>query len=148
MHVTRPATERLAASAVLICAMALGCQPASPPETVRPDPADSAPAAAGPAAALPRLVDLGATKCIPCKMMAPILDELKEEYAGVMDVVFIDVWEDPGAGRQYGIDMIPTQIFFDAQGKELFRHEGFISKESILNKWEELGVRLVKPEKG
>ena len=89
---------------------------------------------------LPRLLDLGATKCIPCKMMAPILDELKEQYAGVFAVEFIDVWEKPAEAEKYGIESIPTQIFFDASGKELFRHEGFFSKEDILAKWKEFGV--------
>lgn len=93
---------------------------------------------------LPVLLDLGAGKCIPCKMMAPILDELGEQYAGSMEVVFIDVWKDNEAGKRYGIQSIPTQIFFDAEGKELFRHEGFISKEDILAKWKELGVDISK----
>jgi len=88
---------------------------------------------------LPRLIDLGADKCIPCKLMAPILEELKQEYAGKMDVQFVDVWKNPAPGKKYGIRVIPTQIFFDASGKELFRHEGFISKEDILAKWTELG---------
>jgi thioredoxin 1 len=91
---------------------------------------------------LPKLLDLGANKCIPCKAMAPILEELKKEYAGRMDVVFIDVWQVPDAGKQFGVEMIPTQIFFDADGKELFRHTGFFSKEDILAKWKELGVEL------
>ncbi len=91
---------------------------------------------------LPRLLDLGAGKCIPCKMMAPILDELKATYAGKLEVVFIDVWENQQAGEQYGIRVIPTQIFYAADGKELFRHEGFFAKEDILAKWKELGVRL------
>ena len=91
---------------------------------------------------LPKLVDLGADKCIPCKMMAPILEGLKKEYAGKMDVQFIDVWKDPAPGKQYKIKLIPTQIFFDASGKELFRHEGFFGKEDILAKWKELGVDL------
>jgi thioredoxin 1 len=94
------------------------------------------------AAKLPKLIDLGATKCIPCKMMAPILEELKKEYAGRMNVEFIDVWKDPEAGKTYGIEMIPTQIFYDASGKELFRHVGFFAKEDILAKWKELGVNL------
>lgn len=89
---------------------------------------------------LPRLLDLGATKCIPCKMMAPILDELKEQYAGVFAVEFIDVWEKPAEAEKYGVESIPTQIFFDASGKELFRHVGFFSKEEILAKWKEFGV--------
>lgn len=92
--------------------------------------------------ALPRMVDLGADKCIPCKMMMPILDELKEEYAGRLDVQFIDVWKNPEAGEEYGVEVIPTQIFYDAAGKELFRHQGFFSKEDILAKWKGFGVDL------
>ena len=91
---------------------------------------------------LPRLIDLGAGKCIPCKMMAPILEELKTEYAGILRVDFIDVWEDPDKAREYGIKLIPTQIFYDSSGKELFRHEGFFSKADILTKWEELGIEI------
>jgi len=102
--------------------------------------AKSTPAVA--AAKLPRLLDLGAGKCIPCKMMAPILEELKKEYAGRMKVEFIDVWVNPDAGKPYGIEMIPTQIFFDASGKELFRHVGFFGREDILAKWKELGVDI------
>ena len=92
--------------------------------------------------ALPHLVDLGAGKCIPCKMMAPILEDLKKTYAGRMDVVFIDVWQNPDAGKKYGINVIPTQIFYDTAGKEVFRHEGFFGKDDILAKWKELGVDL------
>jgi len=93
---------------------------------------------------LPKLLDLGANKCIPCKAMAPILEELKKDYAGKLEVEFIDVWKDPDAGKPYGIQMIPTQIFFDATGKELFRHTGFFGKDDILAKWKELGVDLKK----
>lgn len=97
-----------------------------------------------PAAGLPKLVDLGAGKCIPCKMMAPILEELKEEYRGRFDVVFIDVWENPEEKKSYGIRVIPTQIFYDAAGKELFRHEGFFAKDDILKKWKELKIDVAK----
>ena len=100
--------------------------------------ATNAPAKAG----LPRLVDLGADKCIPCKMMAPVLKELAKEYEGRMAVEFIDVWKKPDAGKAHKISLIPTQIFFDAGGKELFRHEGFFSKKDILAKWKELGVEF------
>ena len=98
-------------------------------------------------AALPRLVDLGADKCIPCKMMAPVLKELTKEYAGRMAVEFIDVWKNADAGNADKINLIPSQIFFDAAGKELFQHEGFFSKKDILAKWKELGVNL-KAETG
>jgi len=93
-------------------------------------------------APLPRLVDLGADKCIPCKKMAPILKELKKEYAGRMEVQFIDVWKNPSEAKAYKIKLIPTQLFFDASGKERFRHVGFYGKEDILAKWKELGVDL------
>jgi thioredoxin 1 len=73
-------------------------------------------------------------------MMKPILDELREEYNGRFEVVFVDVWENPDESKKYNIKMIPTQIFYDASGKELFRHEGFYSKEDILKKWKELGI--------
>lgn len=92
--------------------------------------------------ALPRLLDLGAGKCVPCKMMMPILADLRESYTGKLEVAFIDVWEDPEAAKPYEIRIIPTQIFYDADGKELFRHEGFFAKEDILAKWKELGVEL------
>ncbi|MCX8035588.1 MAG: thioredoxin family protein [Candidatus Sumerlaeia bacterium] len=97
-----------------------------------------------PPATLPRLLDIGAGKCIPCKMMAPILDGLKKEYEGRMDVVVIDLTEHPEASRFYDISLIPTQIFYDASGKELWRHEGFIAKEDILAKWKELGFDFQK----
>lgn len=93
-------------------------------------------------AKLPRLVDVGADKCIPCIMMAPVLGELKKEYAGVLDVEFVDVWKNPSAGQKYGIRGIPTQIFYDANGKELKRHMGFISKQGILDEFQKLGIAL------
>lgn len=94
---------------------------------------------------LPRLVDLGADKCIPCKMMIPVLADLKTNYAGQLEVEFVDVWKNPDAGKPYKISIIPTQIFYDAKGNELFRHEGFLSRKDILARWKKLGFEL-KPE--
>jgi len=91
---------------------------------------------------LPRLIEIGSVTCIPCKMMKPILDELRQDYAGRLQVDFIDVQVDGEAARKYGIRVIPTQVFLDADGKELFRHEGFFPKEEILAKWKEVGVDL------
>ena len=102
--------------------------PAAPPEE------------AAPAKKLPKLLDLGAKKCVPCKMMAPLLEELAKDYKGRMDVEFIDVWENPEAAEKYGIKSIPTQIFYDAEGKEFFRHVGFFPKEDILAKFKEHGI--------
>lgn len=94
---------------------------------------------------LPKLLDLGATKCIPCKMMAPILEELAKEYKGQLEVQFIDVWKDQKASEKHKIKSIPTQIFYDAKGKEFFRHVGFFSKEDILKTFEKQGIKLKKP---
>jgi thioredoxin 1 len=91
---------------------------------------------------LPELLDLGATTCIPCKLMAPVLEELRAEYQGRMKVTFIDVRKDAAAATQHRIQIIPTQIFYDASGTEVSRHIGFISKKEILATWEKLGVRF------
>ena len=98
--------------------------------------------AGAPASTRPLLVDVGADKCIPCVTMAPILEGLKKDYSKSLEVVFIDVWKKPSEGRKYRVRMIPTQIFYDASGKELFRHEGFYSKEDILGKFKELDIEL------
>jgi thioredoxin 1 len=90
---------------------------------------------------LPRVVDLGADKCIPCKKLAPILEELKKDYAGRVHVEFIDVWKNPRAGEPYKIRVIPTQVFFDADGKEVWRHEGFLPKADFIAKFADLGVK-------
>jgi thioredoxin 1 len=148
-HAKTPSAALQAAIALLVyVSLGLaGCQKSPDLPKHAPAPAqevvqrESTPAAE---ARLPRLLDLGAGKCIPCKKMAPILDELKEEYAGSLEVVFIDVWQDRSAAEKYGIEAIPTQIFFDPSGKELFRHEGFYAKEDILAKWKELGFDLRK----
>ena len=89
----------------------------------------------------PKLIDLGSKTCIPCKMMAPILEDLRGDYAGRLDVEFIDVAlrENVSRAKSYGISVIPTQIFLDGNGTELWRHEGFLGKDDILAKWKELG---------
>jgi thioredoxin 1 len=89
---------------------------------------------------LPMLVDLGKGTCIPCKKMKPILDELKVEYEGRAIVKIIDLRYEPKAAREYGIRLIPTQIFYDAEGNEVYRHEGFMDKQSIKAKFAEIGV--------
>lgn len=86
------------------------------------------------------MLDLGATKCIPCKMMAPIIEELKEEYKGKAAILFIDVWEHRDEVPKYGIRAIPTQIFYAKNGEEVYRHEGFMDKESIVAELQKLGV--------
>ncbi|MFC1745650.1 thioredoxin family protein [Candidatus Riflebacteria bacterium] len=96
----------------------------------------------------PLLLDLGAGKCRACKMMEPVLEELKKNYQGIMRVKFIDVWKNRAEAGKYKILLIPTQIFFSPDGKELFRNQGFYSKDQILNKWKELGYNLQRNEQG
>jgi thioredoxin 1 len=101
-------------------------------------------AAAAEQKALPKVVDFGDRFCIPCKLMAPALEELKAEQAGKLEVQFVSLGDKenlPLAEKQ-GIKLIPTQIFFNADGKEVWRHEGYISKHGILLKWKELGADL------
>jgi thioredoxin 1 len=89
---------------------------------------------------IPRMVDLGAGRCIPCRKMAPLLAELRTEYAGRADVVFIDVWERPDLADGYRFRAIPTQIFYDREGREAWRHEGFLDKPEIVAQFRRLGV--------
>jgi len=147
----------MAAGAAFLTMAPCACKPRTEPVPAEQE-SPAAPAVAPTEAAatdaapqeqkLPRLLDLGAHKCIPCKMMAPVLDALKKECADTFTVEFIDVWENPEAGQKYGIRVIPTQIFYDADGKELFRHEGFFGKQDILAKWREHGVDVPPGREG
>ena len=89
----------------------------------------------------PAVIDLGMGKCIPCKQMKPILDELKQEYAGRCRIEIIDIGKHPDQSDKYGIMLIPTQIFFGKGGREVYRHEGFMPKADIVAKLGEMGVR-------
>jgi thioredoxin 1 len=87
------------------------------------------------------MVDLGAASCIPCKMMAPILDKLEKRYQGKAAVVFIDLRYEREAVQRFGIRAIPTQIFFDKNGKEISRHIGFMSEAAIVTQFQSMGVK-------
>ena len=86
------------------------------------------------------MIDLGAKKCIPCKMMAPIMEKMEKKYAGKAAIVFIDVWEHREQASRFGIRAIPTQIFYNADGKEVSRHVGFMSEDDIVKTLSQLGV--------
>jgi thioredoxin 1 len=92
------------------------------------------------AGALPRMIDLGRGKCIPCKQMEPILKELRQAYAGRAVIEIVNLDEEPHAGDMYKIRLIPTQIFFDAAGNEVWRHEGFLPGDAIIARLAEMGV--------
>ena len=99
-----------------------------------------APMDAVPVAGMVTMVDLGADKCVPCKMMAPILQELEKQYRGRAAIVFLDVWKDKAPAERFGIRAIPTQIFFDEGGTEVHRHVGFMSKDEIVAQLKGMGV--------
>jgi thioredoxin 1 len=90
---------------------------------------------------LPTLLEFSSTTCAPCREMIPILDELKDEYEGRVNIKVTDIDEQPEEAQKYSIRVIPTQIFLDAEGKELGRHEGYIPKEDLIKLMEEkMGV--------
>ena len=84
------------------------------------------------------VVDLGAKTCIPCKMMVPVLDAMEKQYQGKAAIVFIDVREAPEQATKFGIRAIPTQIFFDKTGKEVYRHEGFLEEKPFSERLDKL----------
>ena len=86
------------------------------------------------------MIDLGATSCIPCKMMAPIMEKLEKVYDGKAAIVFIDVWKTKGPAKRFGIRAIPTQIFFNKEGEEVYRHVGFMGEEAIVAQLRKMGV--------
>jgi thioredoxin len=90
---------------------------------------------------LPKLLDFGRGKCIPCKAMAPILKELSEEYRDRVIIKIIEIDREPGLTTANRIRLIPTQIFFDAKNQEVLRHEGFMDKEQIKKAFEKMGVK-------
>ena len=88
-------------------------------------------------------IELGSVRCIPCKKMQPIMEEIKKEYKGQVKVIFYDVWTSEGKpyAYKYKIRLIPTQVFFDKDGKEYFRHEGFFPKNELVKVLKQKGVK-------
>ncbi len=77
-------------------------------------------------------IELGADRCIPCKAMQPVMREIAQEYKGKIQVVFYDVWKTPEYAKNYRVQLIPTQVFIDKDGEEIFRHVGFYAKNDII----------------
>ena len=83
------------------------------------------------AAAKVTFVELGSDQCIPCKEMRPVMDGVQKAFGDQVEIIFYDVWEDPAPANEYGIQMIPTQVFLDEKGAEFHRHTGFYPQEDI-----------------
>lgn len=90
---------------------------------------------------IPVLVDLGSGTCIPCKQMVPVLEEVAKMYQGKVGVKVIDVYNNPKEAKKYFISVIPTQVFLDKDGNEVYRHEGFLPKEEIIKIFDGMGVK-------
>jgi thioredoxin 1 len=105
------------------------------------EPVASDPISRAIATGRPVLVDFGRGTCIPCKKMAPILAELKEEYAGRAEVLVLDLDEYYELARKVEIKMIPTQIFYDTKGSEVARHIGFMEKDSVIAQFARMGIK-------
>lgn len=113
-------------------------RPASHASAAVAHPVAPAPPTKGQTASLPRLMEFGSTTCEQCKKMAPIIAELTTELGGKVNVEFIDTQKNEKAAAEHKIELIPTQVFLDPQGKELFRHVGFYAKAEIMAKLSEL----------
>jgi thioredoxin 1 len=85
-------------------------------------------------------IELGADRCIPCKKMQPIMKDIAQTFSDRVQVVFYDVWKDPEPARKYKIQLIPTQVFMDQKGNEIFRHVGLFPKEEIVELLKKNGV--------
>ncbi len=124
---------------LFVAGMALFLAPQQGQVADRPDAA-SATLPALPVPGMVTMIDLGAKSCVPCKLMAPILEELEQEYRGRAAIVFIDITLHADQAARYRVRAIPTQVFYDAKGVERFRHEGFMDKETIVRALQTLGV--------
>jgi len=130
------ATVLVFVAAILLLALAWRLE--KRPTESQPTTADASPTAT--TLDFPALIDLGMGKCVACKAMKPVLDELKDEYEGRCRIEIIDIGERPDQGDRYGVDYIPTQLFFDRHGRQVYRHVGFMPKKDIVAKLREIGV--------
>ena len=128
-----------AALAVLVLAIILlWPRISSKSPTEQPVPASAANEV--PVPGMVTMLDLGATECIPCKLMLPIMQKMEKKYEGKAAVVFIDVWKYRPAAAKFKIRAIPTQIFFNQEGAEVFRHEGFLAEAAIVEQFKKMGI--------
>ena len=88
----------------------------------------------------PTMAEFGASGCVPCDMMQPILENLRKKFPDRLNVLFVHVQEDPIMGARFGIQSIPVQVFFDKDGREVFRHTGFYAETEVLKQLTKMGV--------
>ena len=88
-------------------------------------------------------IELGSVRCIPCQKMQPIMKSIREKYPTQVNVIFYDVWTKEGHpfAQQYNIDVIPTQVFLDANGKGFYRHQGYFPEDELIKILQTKGVK-------
>ena len=126
--------QKIGPALVLLAVLALSTGPVS-------EPAHAQDFSHLPVKGMVTLIDLGADQCVPCKMMAPILTRLQKDYKDRAAVVVIDVYKNVDQAKRFGIRAIPTQIFFDKNGAEVYRHMGFMSEKAIVEQLTKMGVK-------
>ena len=140
MRVAEKCTFLLLCSAIFLLSTVAACgDPSEGEVTLQIDGQDAQ-------EGIPSLIDLGSVSCVPCQMMEEELAMLEEITGDRLTVMFIDINQDPDAASQYGIRVIPTQVFLAPDGTELARHEGFMSVEQMLSQWIALGYDLYVAE--
>jgi thioredoxin 1 len=124
----------LAAMLIVVAAAGSGCAGQD-----RGDGKKGNPSAAGKKVTF---IELGSDRCIPCRMMQPVLKTIRERYGAEVDVVFHDVWTEQGRpyAERFNVRVIPTQVFLDAEGKEFHRHEGYYPENEIIGILKSKGV--------
>ena len=88
----------------------------------------------------PTMAEFGASGCVPCDMMQPILEKFKKKYPDQLNIVFVNVRENQMMAARFRIRAIPVQVFYDAKGKEVFRHQGFYGEKEVLKQIKKIGV--------
>jgi thiol-disulfide isomerase/thioredoxin len=83
------------------------------------------------------LIEFGSKGCVPCKQMEPVLEEIRKSDNPKVNVVFLNIMQPENLPmmKYYGISAIPIQILLDKQGKEFYRHYGFIPAEELMKKF-------------
>ncbi len=94
-----------------------------------------------PEEAVPTLIQFSSDSCVYCKEMEPIIEDLGQEYEGRVIIKLVNVNENTEEAKENKIRVVPTQVFFNAQGEGVARHEGYMTKEEILEVFQEIGVK-------
>jgi len=131
-------------STSVVAAVVIAASVIAVPLVLKSSRAASTPGIQTPQAAkgLPRFVELGTTTCAPCRVMLGVMAELEQKYPGAMVIEFVNVHEQPALADRYGVQVIPSQIFYSPDDRELFRHVGVFKAEEIVAKWVELGFPM------